>query len=115
VAKRMGGMMGQPGMLRRLQTLQEDLLKAQEEIAAMTVTGTAGGGAVSAVISGNRRVQSLTIRPDVVDADDVEMLQDMIVAAINQGFEQLEKESAERMNAVTGGLGGLGDLGLGLG
>jgi len=94
-------------MLRRLQSLQEDLLKVQEEIAAMTVTTTAGGGAVTAVVSGDRRVQSLTIQPEVVDPDDVEMLQDLIVAAVNQGLEQLEKEAAEKMNEVTGGLGGL--------
>lgn len=108
MAKRMvSKMMGQAGMLRQLQALQEDLLKAQEEIAAMTVTATAGGGAVTAVISGDRRVQSLTIQPEVVDPDDVEMLQDLILAAVNQGLEQLEKEAAERMEQVTGGLGGL--------
>lgn len=108
MAKRMvSKMMGQAGMLRQLQTLQEDLLRAQEEIAAMTVTATAGGGAVTAVISGDRRVQSLTIQPEVVDPGDVEMLQDLIVAAVNQGLEQLEKEAAERMEQLTGGLGGL--------
>ena len=100
-------MMGQAGMLRQLQGLQENLMKVQEEIAAMTVTATAGGGAVTAVISGDRRVQSLTIQPEVVDPDDVEMLQDLIVAAVNQGLEQLEKEAAEKMEQVTGGLGGL--------
>jgi len=94
-------------MLKQLQSLQENLLKAQEEIAAMTVTATAGGGAVTAVISGDRRVQSLTIQPEVVDPDDVEMLQDLIVAAVNQGLEQLEKETAEKMEEVTGGLSGL--------
>ena len=100
-------MMGQAGMLRQLQSLQEDLLKAQEEIAAMTVTATAGGGAVTAVISGDRRIQSLAIQPEVVDPDDVEMLQDLILAAVNQGLEQMEKEAAEKMSEVTGGLGGL--------
>jgi len=98
---------GQAGMLRRLQSLQEDLLKAQEEIAAMTVTATAGGGAVTAVVSGERRLQSITIQPEVVDPDDLEMLQDLIVAAINQGLEQVERAAAEKMNEVTGGLGGL--------
>jgi len=98
-------------MLRRLQSLQEDLLKAQEEIAAITVAATAGGSAVTAVVSGDRRVQSLTIQPEVVDPDDVEMLQDLIVAAVNQGLEQVEKEAAERMETVTGGLGL--DLGIG--
>jgi DNA-binding YbaB/EbfC family protein len=113
MAKRriMPGGLGAPGdMWRRLQTLQEDLMKAQEEIAAMTVTATAGGGAVTAVISGDRRLKSLQIQPDVVDPNDVEMLQDLIVAAVNQGLEQAEKVAAERMSAVTGGLGL--DLGL---
>lgn len=96
-------------MLRRLQSLQEDLLKAQEEVAAMTVTSTAGGGAVTVVISGDRRIQALTIQPEAVDPEDVEMLQDLIVAAVNQGLEQLEKEAAQRMSEVTGGLG-LGSL-----
>ncbi len=116
MAKKMGGMMsggGQGGMMRRLQTLQEDVLKAQEEVAALVVTGTAGGGAVTATITGTRRLQSLSIQRDVVDPADVEMLQDLIVAAVNQAFEQLEKESAQKMGAVTGVLGGLGmDLGL---
>lgn len=109
--KGISGMMPQPGMLRRLQSLQEDLLKAQEEIAEMTVTTTSGGGAVSAVVSGKRRLQSLAIQPEVVDPDDVEMLQDLVVAAVNQGLEQVEKDAAEKMSAITGGLGL--DLGLG--
>jgi hypothetical protein len=98
-------------MLKRLQSLQDDLLRAQEEVAAMTVTATAGGGAVTAVVSGERRVLSLVIKPDVVDPADVEMLQDLVVAAINQGLEQVEKESALRISEATGGLGM--DLGLG--
>jgi len=98
-------------MLRRLQSLQDDLLKAQEEAAAITVTTTAGGGAVTAVVTGDRRVQSVSIKPEVIDPEDAEMLQDLIVAVVNQGLEQVEKEAAEKMNAVTGGLGL--DLGLG--
>lgn len=112
MAKRTGmpGAGAQAGMLRRLQSLQQDLLKAQEEIAALRVTATAGGGAVTAVVSGDRRLRSLTIEPDVVEAGDVEMLQDLIVAAVNQGLEQVEKAAAERMGAITGGMG----IGLGL-
>ena len=110
----MPGGMGQAGMLRRMQSLQEDLLKAQEEAAALTVTASAGGGAVTAVVSGDRRLASITIRPEVVDPDDVEMLEDLVIAAVNQGLEQLEQEAAAKMSAVTSGLGiDLGDLGLG--
>jgi DNA-binding YbaB/EbfC family protein len=101
----------QMGMLRRLQGIQKDILEAQEEIAAMTVSATAGGGAVTVVLSGDRRIRSLAIQPEVVDPDDVEMLQDLIVAAVNQGLEQLERQAADKMNAITGGL----DVGLGLG
>ncbi len=106
--------MGQAGMLKRMQNLQQELLKAQEEALAMTVTASAGGGAVTVTVSGDRRVRSLTIRPEVVDPDDVEMLQDLIIAAVNQGLEQIEQEAAARMNAVTADLGiDLGSLGLG--
>jgi len=92
-------------MLQQVQSLQEDMLKAQEEIAATTVTATAGGGAVTAVVTGERRVQSLAIAPEVVDPEDVEMLQDLVVAAVNEGLEQVDRALAERMSAFTGGLG----------
>jgi len=93
------------GMLQQLQSLQEDMLKAQEEIAVMVVTATAGGGAVTAVVTGERRVQSLSIAPEVVDPEDVEMLQDLVIAAVNEGLEQVDQATAERMAAFTGGLG----------
>jgi hypothetical protein len=91
-------------MLRQLQSMQEDMLKVQEEIAATTVTASAGGGAVTAVITGGHRVQSITIAPEVVDPEDVEMLQDLVMAAINEGLEQVDQNAAERMSSLTGGL-----------
>jgi len=104
--RRMGGpRLGQSGMLQQLQSLQEDMLKAQEEVTAMTVTVSSGGGAVTAVVSGERRVESLTIAPEVVDPEDVEMLQDLIIAAVNEGLEQIDQQAADRMSAITGGLG----------
>ena len=99
-----GSRKSKAGMLQQLQGLQEDMLRAQNEIAAMTVTTTAGGGAVTAVVTGERRVQSLTIVPEVVDPEDVEMLQDLVVAAVNEGLEQVDRTTAERMAAFTGGL-----------
>ena len=99
-----GPRLGQSGMLKQLQGLQEDMLKAQEEVAAMVVTASAGGGAVTAVVTGERRVQSLTIAPEVVDPEDVEMLQDLVTAAVNEGLEQIDQNTAERMTTVTGGL-----------
>ena len=92
-------------MLQQLQSLQEDMLTAQDEVAAMVVTSTAGGGAVTATVTGERRVQSLTIAPEVVDPEDVEMLQDLVIAAVNEGLEQVDRATAERMSAFTSGLG----------
>ncbi|HUX78020.1 MAG TPA: YbaB/EbfC family nucleoid-associated protein [Anaerolineae bacterium] len=100
-----GSQKGAAGMLQQLQGLQEDMLKTQDEVAAMTVTATAGGGAVTAVVTGERRVQSLTIAPEVVDPEDVEMLQDLVIAAVNEGMEQVDRTMAERMSALTDGLG----------
>lgn len=111
--RRGGGAFGQAGMMRQLQELQENLLKAQEEIAEMTVTATAGGGAITVVVTGERRVQSISIEPEVIDPEDVEMLQDLIIAAVNQGMEEVEKASAEKMGALTGGMGLPPGLGLG--
>jgi len=99
-----GSRKGKAGMLQQLQSLQEDMLKAQEEVAAMVVTAAAGGGAVTAVVTGERRVQSLTIAPEVVDPEDVEMLQDLVVAAVNEGLEQVDRATSERMAAFTGGI-----------
>ncbi len=92
-------------MLQQLQSLQGDMLRAQEELAAMTITATVGGGAVTAVVTGERRVQSLTIAPEVVDPEDVEMLQDLVIAAVNEGMEQVDQTTTERMSTLTGGLG----------
>jgi DNA-binding YbaB/EbfC family protein len=97
--------LGKGGMLKQLQNLQEDMLAAQDELADMVVTSTAGGGAVTAKITGERRVQSLTIVPEVVDPEDVEMLQDLVIAAVNEGLEQVDRTMAEQMSAFTDGLG----------
>ena len=100
-------------MLQQLQSLQQDVVKAQEELAEETITATAGGGMVEVVITGERRVQSITIKPEVVDPEDIEMLQDLMIAAINEGLEQIDQAAADRMAEVTGGLSGLGVPGLG--
>jgi DNA-binding YbaB/EbfC family protein len=104
----MGGGMG--GFAQQIQKLQEDMVKAQEALADETVTVTAGGGMIEIVITGHQRVRSITIKPEVVDPDDVEMLQDLIVAAVNEAIERSQTMAAERMQGLTGGLGlpGLG-------
>lgn len=91
-------------MLQQLQSLQAEMVKAQEEVTSMVVTSTAGGGAVSATITGEKRVQAITIDPDVVDPEDVEMLQDLVVAAVNSGLEQIDDALSEKMQPLTGGL-----------
>lgn len=84
--------------------MQKELNKAQEEIATMSFEATAGGGMVTAVASGDMAITSLTIDPDAVDPEDVEMLQDMVVAAVNEALRGVSELSNQRMSAVTGGM-----------
>ena len=89
-------------MMRQAQKMQKELNKAQEEIATMSFEATAGGG--TAVASGDMAITSLTIDPDAVDPEDVEMLQDMVVAAVNEALRGVSELSNQRMSAVTGGM-----------
>jgi len=91
-------------MLRQLQQMQAQITKAQQEIEESTVEASAGGGAVTVVVSGQPRLQSIKIAPEAVDPDDVEMLEDMIVAALNEALEKVRTMQAERFGSVTGGL-----------
>ena len=91
-------------MMRQAQKMQKELNKAQEEIATMSFEATAGGGMVTAVASGDMAITSLTIDPDAVDPEDVEMLQDMVVAAVNEALRGVSELSNQRMRAVTGGM-----------
>ena len=90
-------------MMRQAQKMQKELNKAQEEIATMSFEATAGGGMVTAVASGDMAITSLTIDPDAVDPEDVEMLQDMVVAAVNEALRGVSELSNQRMSADTGG------------
>jgi len=101
---------GSKNMLQQLQGLQQEMLDAQEEIAEKTFTGTAGGGIVEAVVTGDRKMKDLIIDPEVVDPNDVAMLQDLIIAAINRAMEEIDEATADRMTDLTGGLGALQDL-----
>lgn len=91
-------------MMRQAQKMQKELQKAQQEIAEMTFEGTAGGGMVTAVARGDKSIESLTINPDVVDPEDVEMLQDMVCAAVNEALRGVDQMGTARMSSVTGGL-----------
>jgi DNA-binding YbaB/EbfC family protein len=95
-------------MLAQMQKMQEDMAAAQDALADETVTITAGGGMITIVVTGQQRVQSVALDPEVVDPDDIEMLQDMLVAAINSAIEQSQTMAAERLEGITGGMGGLG-------
>ena len=101
-----------PKMLKQIEQMQANMLKAQEELGNATVEGSAGGGAVVVVMSGHQEVQSLTIDPEFVDPDDVETLQDAIVAALRDANRKAQELVQSRLGAATGGLGNLGLPGL---
>jgi DNA-binding YbaB/EbfC family protein len=96
---------GGGGMMKQIQKLQEEMTKVQDELAEETLTVTAGGGAVTIVITGNQRIQSVTLKPEIVNPADVEMLQDLIVAAVNEAIEASQTHAAKRLQPLTGGLG----------
>lgn len=101
-------------MMRKAQQqvmqMQKDMARIQEELGNETVESTAGGGAVTVVMTGHRKVRSIKIDPDVVDKEDVEMLEDLIISAINEATDKAEDHAQKRMAAVTGSLGGFGGL-----
>ena len=108
----------QPGnMMAQVQKMQQDMAEAQAALENETVTVTAGGGAISITITGHQRIREIEINPELLDPDDVELLQDMLIAGINSAIEQSQTMSAERMEGITGNMGGLSDMlgGLGLG
>lgn len=95
---------GGGAMLQQLQKLQEEMVQTQEALGDETVTVTAGGGAITVVISGHQKIQSIAIEPEVVDPDDVEMLQDLVMAAVNEAIDKSQQLAADRLGALTGGL-----------
>ena len=104
----MGGGMNM-NMIKQAQKMQQDMLKMQEEMESREYDATAGGGMVKAVVNGKHELLSLTIDPEAVDPEDVEMLQDMVLAAVNEAMRKAEAEAAQNMSKLTGGLnlGGL--------
>jgi DNA-binding YbaB/EbfC family protein len=96
-----------------MQQMQADMAAAQDALAEATVEGSAGGGMVKVVVSGSGELQSVHIAPEVVDPDDVEMLEDLVVAAVTEARRSAEQLAQEKMGAITGGLGNLmGGMGL---
>jgi DNA-binding YbaB/EbfC family protein len=92
------------GMLRQAQQMQAKLAKAQEELENATVEASSGGGAVTVVVNGHQNIQSIKIASEVVDPDDVEMLEDLVMAAMNEAMDKAKELAASQLQAVTGGL-----------
>ena len=105
-----GGFRGMPGggmnmnMLKQAQKMQQDLMKMQEELEQRSYEAAAGGGVVTATVSGKRELTSLTIDPEAVDPEDVEMLQDLVIAAVNEAMRKAEASANENMSRLTGGM-----------
>ena len=105
----MPGGMNQAAMIKQAQKMQQEMLRMQEELENKTFSAAAGGGMVKATVSGKHELVGLEINPEAVDPDDVDMLQDMIIAAVNEAMRAADAESANNMSRLTGGLnlGGL--------
>ena len=105
----MPGGMNQAAMMKQAQKMQQELLRMQEEQENKTYTAKSGGGMVSATVNGKHELTDLQINPEAVDPDDVEMLQDMVIAAVNEAMRNADSDAAAGMSKLTGGLnlGGL--------
>jgi len=99
-----GGKKGMKDLMKQAQKMQQDMMKAQEELANKVVEGTSGGGMVKIEMNGHHQVLTMKIDPEVVDQDDVEMLEDLIIAAFNEAIEKITKNSESEMSKFTGGM-----------
>lgn len=97
-------------LMKQAQEMQRKMIQTQEELQNKVVEATAGGGAVKVVITGKKELKELIINPDVVNAEDVDMLQDLIMAAVNEGLRKIDDVTQSEMSKVTGGMGNLGGL-----
>lgn len=99
-----GGASNMNGLMKQAQKMQEEMARAQAELEEREFTATSGGGAVTVVVSGKKELKSLTIEPEVVDPEDIEMLQDLVLSAVNEALRQVEETSNEEMSKITGGM-----------
>ena len=99
----MGNMGNMAGMMKKMQKLQADMAKMQEELKARTLEASVGGGAVTVTVTGEKQIKSIKIAPSAVDPDDVEMLQDLVMVAVNEALRKIDEISEQRMAKVTGG------------
>lgn len=95
---------GLAGIMKQAQMIQQKMAKLQEEAASKTAEAAAGGGAVTVVVSGKNEIRSLIIKPEAVDPNDVEMLQDLITAAVNEALKKVHAEMSAEMSKITGGM-----------
>lgn len=100
----MGGAQNMNAMIRQAQKMQDEITTLQEDIENREFSATSGGGAVSVVVTGKKTIQSLTIDKEVVDPEDVEMLQDLVISAINEAVNQVESTTETEMSKITGGV-----------
>lgn len=99
-----GGAQNMNAMIRQAQKMQDEISELQEEIEAREFSATAGGGAVHVVVTGKKSIKSLTIQPEVVDPEDIEMLQDLVISAINEAINNVEETTETEMSKITGGV-----------
>ncbi len=99
-----GNMGNMAGMMKKVQKLQGDMAKLQEELKSRTIEVSTGGGAVKVVVTGEKRIQSVKIAPSAVDPEDVEMLEDLVAAAVNEAMTKVDDMMAQEMGKLTGGL-----------
>ena len=102
-----GGGGGMGNIMKQAQKMQRDMEKAQEELDVMEMEATVGGGAVKVIVTGKKEIKEIIIGKEVVDPDDVEMLQDLILAAVNEGLRKAQEAYDEKMGKISGGLGGM--------
>ena len=100
----MPGGMNQAAMMKQAQKMQQELLRMQQEQETKTYTASAGGGMVTAIVNGKHELVDMQINPEAVDPDDVEMLQDMVIAAVNEAMRTADNDAAQNMSRLTGGL-----------
>ncbi|AEI46124.1 YbaB/EbfC family nucleoid-associated protein [Paenibacillus mucilaginosus] len=91
-------------MMKQVKKMQEQMLKAQEDLANRTFEGTAGGGVVTVTVNGHKKLTAVTIKPEAVDPDDVEMLQDLVLTAVNDAMTKAEETAGKEMSKLTGGM-----------
>ena len=111
MARRGGFTGGMPGnmnnIMKQAQKMQKQMEEAQAQLEESSYTATSGGGAVEVTISGKKEITSIKFDPEVVDPDDIEMLEDLTMAAVNEAIRKIEEVSAQKMSKITGGMGGL--------